>query len=290
MPDSTNITRDELLELATADALGVLDQVDAARFERAFSSAVPSVQAEVRALQDRLCAERALLADEQPPASLRLKTLARVAGAIEEHTAAVAPIATIGPARSVRKIGSERVGSEVAGDLDTASRESLVREILERSALERRPTQHVWRAAALFLFAALVVALYFNAQQRQISNRLMDLVDRKLVDDAMHQVARTTQGFGFERAREVAVLDADGRPSKLIHAYLDESTNRICVVGFGLSGSGAPVRVTAGSAEQPLTLVASVTEDRGFAVIFDRPAAGETLHLQVDARTMTIVA
>ena len=82
MSEGLSISREELLELAVADAIGVLDEVDTARFERVFSSAAPSLQAEVRVAQDRVALDRMLLVDEQPPASLRLKTLARVAAAI----------------------------------------------------------------------------------------------------------------------------------------------------------------------------------------------------------------
>lgn len=274
MNDGANIPREELLELATADALGVIDEVDSARLERAFVLATPSLQAEVRVLQDRVCADRMLLSDELPPASLRLKTLARVAGHIETESA---PIATIGPVRASR----ERPAPQV-------DRDAIVREILERSALERRPTQHVWRAAALFLFAALVVALYFQSQQRAISERLMDLVDRKLVDDAMHSVARATIGFDFATSRELAVVDSSGAVGKLVHAYLDEPSGRICVVGFGLDATGQQVRVAAGASQ--LALVSSVVEDRGFAVIFDRPVSGGALRIEIGDQTLTIVA
>ena len=323
MTDSPNITRDEMLELAIADAMGVLDTVDSARFERAFAAAVPSLQAEVRAMQDRVVADRALLSDELPPASLRLKTLARVASAIEHERAAAAPIATIGPARVTRGMQGVRAdevrlenagldagldaGHDVAGLEDARLadarlaearvdgareqrvRDILKREILERAAHERRPTQHLWRAAALFLFAALAVALYFQAEQRRISNRLMDLVDGKLVDDALHAIARTTEGFNFVAARELRVVDAGGRDSKLVHAYLDESSNRVCVVAFGVAESGNPVRVVAGDPKRPVPVVASIVENRGFSVIFDLPPEQTSLGLEVGGQSMTIL-
>lgn len=318
MTDSPNITRDEMLELAIADAMGVLDTVDSARFERAFAAAVPSLQAEVRAMQDRVVADRALLSDELPPASLRLKTLARVASAIEHERAAAAPIATIGPARVTRGMQGVRAdevrlenagldagldaGHDVAGLEDARLAEARVdgareqrvrdilkREILERAAHERRPTQHLWRAAALFLFAALAVALYFQVEQRRISNRLMDLVDGKLVDDALHAIARTTEGFNFVAARELRVVDAGGRDSKLVHAYLDESSNRVCVVAFGVAESGNPVRVVAGDPKRPVPVVASIVENRGFSVIFDLPPEQTSLGLEVGGQSMTIL-
>ena len=323
MTDSPNITRDEMLELAIADAMGVLDTVDSTRFERAFAAAVPSLQAEVRAMQDRVVADRALLSDELPPASLRLRTLARVASAIEHERAAAAPIATIGPARVTRGMQGVRAdevrlenagldagldaGHDVAGLEDARLadarlaearvdgareqrvRDILKREILERAAHERRPTQHLWRAAALFLFAALAVALYFQVEQRRISNRLMDLVDGKLVDDALHAIARTTEGFNFVAARELRVVDAGGRDSKFVHAYLDESSNRVCVVAFGVAESGNPVRVVAGDPKRPVPVVASIVENRGFSVIFDLPPEQTSLGLEVGGQSMTIL-
>ena len=283
MSDGTNISREELLELATADALGVIDEVDSARFERAFAASVPSLQAEVRALQDRIAVDPNLLSTEQAPASLRLKTLAHVAAAREEHAAP--PIATIGPARPV--------GSRASGTRQQIDRDALVREILERTALERRPTQHVWRAAALFLFAALVVALYFESQQRATSARLMDFVDRKLVDEAMQAVASATAGFDFAQSRELAVLDAAGNRAKLVRAYLDESSGRVCVVGFGFNATGRHVSVSHASGTKgpsQIALASSVVEERGFAVVFDRPADGGPLRLEVGTDVLTITA
>ena len=273
MTDGTNISREELLELASADALGVLDEVDSARFEKAFLAATPSVQAEVRAHQDRIACAPDLLASEQPPASLRLKTLARVAAAVEENAAA--PIATIGPARA---------RAEGRGSID---RDAIVREILERTALERRPTQHVWRAAALFLFAALVVALYFESQQRQISARLMDFVDRRLVDDARRAVALASSTFDFKKARELKVLDEFGNRASLVHAFLEEDSGRVCVYGIGIGSAGQIVRVSVGGGN--VALETSLVEDRGFAVICERPATVTPLRVDVGKQVFTVV-
>ncbi|MEY4118280.1 MAG: hypothetical protein RLZZ116_1608 [Planctomycetota bacterium] len=273
MTDGTNISREELLELATADALGVIDEVDSARFEKAFLAASPSVQADIRALQDRIACDPNLLANEQPPASLRLKTLARVAASIEEHAAA--PIATIGPTRA---------RADGRGAID---RDAIVREILERTALERRPTQHVWRAAALFLFAALVVALYFEAQQRQISARLMDFVDRRIVDDARRSVALASSTFDFKKARELKVLDEFGNRASLVHAFLDEDSGRVCVYGVGIGDAGQVVRVSVGGGN--VALETSVIEDRGFAVICERPATVTPLRVDIGKQVFTVV-
>ncbi len=327
MSEGLSISREELLELAVADAIGVLDEVDTARFERAFSSAAPSLQAEVRVAQDRVALDRMLLVDEQPPASLRLKTLARVAAAIELEAAGAAPIAMIGPARG-HTADRAVAGALAVSDnsprefIDHESREAIVREILERSAMERRPPQHLWRAAALFLFAALVVALYFHSEQRAISERMMNFVDGRMSADAVWAIGRATAGFDFANARQLKVYEKNvpdnagatgialrvgsgagpgggsgggsllvdpANESKLVHAYFDESSKQICVVGFGVSEWGKRVSVTKDDEQKALTLVAGVVEHRGFCVLFDAPAAKGELTLRLGASELTIV-
>lgn len=327
MSEGLSISREELLELAVADAIGVLDEVDTARFERAFSSAAPSLQAEVRVAQDRVALDRMLLVDEQPPASLRLKTLARVAAAIELEAAGAAPIAMIGPARGYTAdravAGAVAVSDSSPREfIDHESREAIVREILERSAMERRPPQHLWRAAALFLFAALVVALYFHSEQRAISERMMNFVDGRMSADAVWAIGRATAGFDFANARQLKVYEKNvpdnagatgialrvgsgagpgggsgggsllvdpANESKLVHAYFDESSNQICVVGFGVSEWGKRVSVTKDDEQKALTLVAGIVEHRGFCVLFAAPAAKGELTVRLGASELTIV-
>ena len=77
--------------------------------------------------------------------------------------------------------------------------------------------------------------------------------------------------------------------SKLVHAYFDESSNQICVVGFGVSEWGKRVSVTKDDEQKALTLVAGVVEHRGFCVLFDAPAAKGELTLRLGASELTIV-
>lgn len=268
MADGTNITRDELLELAVADAAGTLAEVDSARFERAFESASPSMQAEIRAVQDRVALDPVFLSSELPQPSLRLKVLARVASAIEEQASAAQPIATIGPSGSRARRAATAAQSSADGDRDATRRE-----IIERSSRETQPVQHAWRAAALFLFAALMVALYFNAEQRRISDRLIDFVDRQLTDSAAREVAQLASGFDVASARALVVRDGSGAAVQHIHAYVDAETDRVFVYGMGLNDPGRAVFVRSGVGGQPLTLAASALADRGFALVFQVPEA-----------------
>ena len=282
MNDSHSISsRDELLELAALDALGVLDAVESARFERAFDAAAPSLQAEARSIQDKVALDPMLLSDEAAPASLRLRTLARVADAIEADAAA--PIATIGPVRTQRASGASA---------QLVDRDALVREVMERAAREQRPRQHIWRAASLFLFAALLVALYFNSQQRELSERLVAYADNRMVDEAVRALARTTKSFDFTAAREVAVFE-NGMPVQGVHAFFDDASNRMVVYGLGVSSDSGTARVVCGADANAVMVVAAVVENRGFSVMFDVPrdsagAAPKDLRVQLGSRTLEV--
>lgn len=292
------LPREELLELAAADAFGALDAVEQARFERAFALSAPSLQAEVRAVQDRVAQDPAFRSGDQPPASLRLKTLARVAAAIESE--GVAPIAVIGPARGAGHWGAGHWGAGHCGagrrgagrraePAVDSSRDALLREILARAEIERRPPQHLWRIAALFLFAALVVALFFNSEQRKISERLMDYVDGRMTEASVRALAQATESFDFTRARSLQVLDADGRASRTVHAYLDEVTREVCVVGFGVVDPGLSVRVLDGASGATHQLAASVVESRGFGLRFQQPEGVRELRLEVGDSALRII-
>jgi len=281
MTEPTNITREELLELAAADALGALAEVDAARFERAFASAAPSLQAEVRAAQERLATDPLFLSSEVPAPSLRLRVLARMASAIEEEASAVKPIATIGPAAGG---GRPRSRPEPAPD----KRDAIIRELIERSSRESRPTQHGWRAAALFLFAALMVALYFNAEQRRISDRLIDVVDRQQTDRAAREVARLAVGFNVAGARPLVVRDRAGNAAPHIHAFLDADAKRVFVYGMGVMDPAKAVFVRSATSDVPVTLSASALVDRGFALVFAMPESSEVLQLEIGDSIYTI--
>lgn len=97
---SQAMTREELLEFAGLDAFGLLDEIDAERYNRAFQDSPPTVQEEIRRVQAELVIDPALIAVEaEPPVSLRERVLAAVAAAIEREEAQLAPLATIGRGR-----------------------------------------------------------------------------------------------------------------------------------------------------------------------------------------------
>lgn len=76
------MTTHELLEMASMDALGLLDADEREAFERAFRTAPPAVQAQIRREQLRASAGDELLPAVEPPPGLRARVLAAVREAI----------------------------------------------------------------------------------------------------------------------------------------------------------------------------------------------------------------
>lgn len=72
----------ELLEMASLDALGLLDADERESFERAFRAAAPAIQAQIRREQLRTSLSDDLLPEVEPPPGLRPRVLARVRDAL----------------------------------------------------------------------------------------------------------------------------------------------------------------------------------------------------------------
>ncbi|HVU65422.1 MAG TPA: hypothetical protein VHC70_15680 [Phycisphaerales bacterium] len=72
-----------LLEMASLDAMGLLDPEERDAFERAFHAAAPAVQAQIRREQLRFSRMDELLPKVDPPLGLRARVIAAVRGAME---------------------------------------------------------------------------------------------------------------------------------------------------------------------------------------------------------------
>lgn len=176
-------TRDELLELAELDALGALEPAEQARFERGLRDASPALRAELHAIQDATVLDPIGLCDEEPEAGLKYKVMARIADAVTESEAELAPIASIGRPAAVQRVSVPVVSPTVAplaAPLAPAPESLRDAEVLERvtqaaeqseqdrlrSLLERaRANGYLLRAACIALASCLVVAGYALVRQ-----------------------------------------------------------------------------------------------------------------------------
>ena len=271
--EGTNFTREELLELAQFEMLGVLDPVETASFERAFALATPSVQAEIIALQARVAEDPTFRAHgEQPSAALLLRTMARVVDAMESESQSAQPIATIGP-RNTRNSGNTRHtgnpgnlgsfgsqpfgqrhgmkseafdgalsasaadGSVSATSMTEASMREILAEVAARNASTPPQKQLVWRAASFFLFAGLCVALFFNQQVSRTAMQLAASVNERALSPESLAAAREIAPFDIATAQhvdlELVIGESRAHAHALLHRADDRSSGRILVQGIG---------------------------------------------------------
>jgi hypothetical protein len=94
----------DLLEMASLDALGLLDDEERAAFDASFRAASPDIQAQVRREQRRAVDLDAILPQVEAPAGLRARVLGAVRRAIAEVSTPVAslqPVSDAGHRRSL---------------------------------------------------------------------------------------------------------------------------------------------------------------------------------------------
>ncbi len=129
----------ELFELASLDAMGLLEEGERRRFEDAFRALPPAAQAQIRDQQSRIADHDATLPSVQPPASLRQRVLDAVSAEIE--LGGPAPVARIAP-----------------------------------SIARSRSVSPIWRAGAIGCAAAAIVfcftTLQMNASYRTLEKQI----------------------------------------------------------------------------------------------------------------------
>ena len=236
------LRREELIEQASLDALGLLDAFEAAHYAKSFHAAPASVQEEIRQLQAEIATDSSLLSDEEPPAGLRGRVMGAVMDSIEHETRELQPIATIGSrARRVAATGATATAADIAG---------VVRD--ERMHLQYRSMQRsvaVWRAASVALAASLLGSfLWLNvithdamsiAQLAQGQATQAQLIEMLGSDYATFSTDKTM------RIRSLAALA--GEPGAAI-LYCDPKNGDGYLVGFGLAQVGTyTIRSIAGN-------------------------------------------
>jgi len=236
------MTREELLELAPLDAFGLLDEVEAALFHRAFHQAPPSVQDEVIALQAELVAADHFLSDDEPRPILRRKVLLRLEEVMDESAEELRPIAQIGsrgPEATGRGVrgqagpgGAEGDGKGLRGlanpanpdavaDLESlATFRSLMEEFAERNARSAARTTPFWRAAAIVLGTALVVSLYMLRDTSEHAKKISELVIAQGIERQIGDLVPDLQARLAAGARCLSMVPAADMSGGLASAAL----------------------------------------------------------------------
>jgi hypothetical protein len=254
-------TRDELLELAELDALGALEPADQARFERGLRDASPALRAELHAIQDVAVLGPDALCDEEPEASLKYRVMARVANAVAESEAELAPIASIGRPAQVQRAsvpGATGASSTPASpgtaaivaapapssrDAEVLQRVTLATEQSEterlRSVLDRmRVKGYVLRAACIALASCLGVSGYALVRQASFGERVvLAAISSSSREDLKALLGPTIEPFLRDGVPSAAL--AGTAPSSIggVIVWYDPATGNAFIVTAGVDGS-----------------------------------------------------
>ena len=202
------MTRQELLELAALDALGLLDRYEAALYTRSFHYASAPVQDEIVRLQAEIVSDESLLPEEEPDGSLRERVLRKVAEAIEREASEFAPLATIGRRR--RHGPGESDGRLAFG-----------------------ASGQFWRAAAFVMAGAVVVLAYFSTEANRSSNEIARLAITNDTEQLAVVLGPMGRDFVVGDSEKTALRPANG--GKFIGAvYVNDAINQAFVFFDGL--------------------------------------------------------
>jgi len=224
------LRREELIEQASLDALGLLDAFEAAHYAKSFHAAPASVQEEIRQLQAEIATDASLLSDEEPPAGLRGRVMGAVMDSIEHETRELQPIATIG-SRARRVAATGATATDIAG---------VVRD--ERMNIQYRSMQRsvaVWRAASVALAASLLGSfLWLNVithEAMSIAQLAQGQATQAQLIEMLGSDYATFSGNKTMKIRSLAALA--GQASAAI-MYCDPDTGDGYLVSFGLAQVG----------------------------------------------------
>lgn len=246
------MTREELLELAPLDAYGLLDEFEAALFNRSFHHAAPSVQAEIRALQAQLAEDPTFLAGDEPRPLLRQKVLVQVADAVEVAVEQLKPLATIGASAAysggiatlsvdgpdaTATIAHRSMSIEIPASQDETMRE-LVAEIRARASFgDRERSTPYWRAAAFFLAASLVVSLYFLGSTMRTAERIAEFAQNRVISEQLREAVPDLTDFIFRDSRNLTLASVDLSVDATAMMIVNPATRETLLLAFGLDPS-----------------------------------------------------
>jgi hypothetical protein len=309
-------TRDELLELAELDALGALEPAEQARFERGLRDASPTLRAELHAIQDATVLDPIGLCDEEPEAGLKYKVMARIADAVTESEAELAPIASIGrpaPAQRASMPIAAPIMAPLAAPvapLAPAADSSRDAEVLERvtqaaeqseqdrlrSMLERaRANGYLLRAACIALASCLVVAGYALVRQDSYAKQVtLAAISASSREDLKALLGPTIEPFLRDGVPATALAGAVPASTGVVvlwadpasgHAFLalvgvDSTRSFELVARDATQGSGASVIASGVKAHGPLSgmLLEKVGDLFGRVLELRDPGTGTVLY------------
>lgn len=192
------MTRKELLELAGLDALGLLDEYEAAAYTRSYEDAPATVQDEIRRLQADVVTDERLLPSDEPDQLLRQRVLEFVSEAMDREAA---PLATIGRPRPVVAESNGRIQSG-----------------------------QFWRAASFVLAGAGLALAYLFTDAYQSSN---ELTKAALYDDTAKLevlLEPSAKDFLLDDSRKIVMRAVPRTETYRASLLVNEEAGKVLVV------------------------------------------------------------
>ncbi|MDG1899747.1 MAG: hypothetical protein P8I74_07770 [Phycisphaerales bacterium] len=245
MTSRTHTTMNELVELATLDAFGLLPAADAVKFEQAFMTASSEVQAEIRSIQADLATDTTLLNGEEPSASLRQRVLDAVALNIESEAERLAPLATI-------------------GDKDHHIRSNQMASSPEHRTSGLFASVWTWRMAALVMFGVVVTLAVFNATSNREATMLASTYTTlNTLDELEDQFGpQFTEFVNNPNCRQYYLGAVDG--TGMIRVAVNERTGNAFVLGLDLDDNTAGSQLRLSSTDGSHETLAVIHPKEGF--------------------------
>jgi len=228
------MTPRQLLELASLDALGLLDDVESAMYTRSFHDAPATVQDEVLRLQGEIADDHLLLPGEEPDPELRERVLKAVADALARDDS-LAPLARIGRQRRER----DRDGN---GRL---------------SRMNLGGSGQLWRAASFALAGVSLIMAYFLAIGRQASFELYDAAIWGDTAALQLLLSAPAKEFLLDDSRKVDLDPRDADAEYDAALFVNREAGRVLILVSNLparSGKGYQLQAIADGSTEPTVL------------------------------------
>lgn len=241
-------SRDELIELAGRDALGILDPDEKEAFDAAFRRADAALRDEIRDVQQSAALLVEAAPGPEPDDDLRQRVLARVDECIEQ----VPPAALKG--RVLRNV-EELVKQDLEGSLQFGvGREPVLpgrHEWIERFAAGR--VSPMWRIAALVLLTVSLGLAWLALDAYSNAMRLADRVATNRIEEILRiQFKQLPEDYWFNPESRLAtfnVVSTDFKGRAML-AVLN-SQDRGFLAAINMPESADPYRLKMGFGDDP---------------------------------------
>ncbi len=276
-------TRDELLELAELDALGALEPAEQARFERGLRDASPALRAEAQAIQDTVVLDPVGLIDEEPEAGLKYKVMARIADAVSESEAELAPIGSIGrsaptrrplpvvaPIAPIAPASAPMAPAAVQRDADVLQR---VTQAAEHGELERLRTMldrarahgYMLRAACIALAASLIVFSYAFLRQSSYTQQVtLAAISESSREDLKALLGPTIEPFLRDGVPSGALAAVAPKAMGGVLLWIDPASGNGFLLAVGIDSTrGFDLVAIAPTSDAPAVVVATGLKSHG---------------------------